>query len=487
MSYFRCMIMTFSVIFTLYLLSLRSKQDILMKRYLYITLIALISIVCLQGGYLFNEYTHYKNERATRIREILDFSFDEELALRGKSFPKGTERKVTILLMDRMTEREKDSLLRQKPLPVRQQSFDLNKARKLGIAETGGKLVSQFIQDQNLEEGLVLNMAVFDSIFTSQLKEEIPRRFILYTKGKGEETMDFLSGNRPDVSWQFPIGTEGKQTLSAAFHIPVSDFLRTQWWNVILSGLCMLVGMGGLIYLQTVIQRRNRQLCQKEQGLNGTIHDLKAPLNSVVALLSYLRKHEGNEVRMKFIEEGETNIRQLVTVIESLLMWGRKDRQKLVFHKQRVDVDALVQRVVYNVNILYQEKAHTISVENALSEDEEVYTDPMYLENILRNLVENAVKYADAGVAVHIRVTSDDKQLRMEVSDNGWGIPRRYQKKLFVPFYQVPCGMEQSRKGFGLGLAQVKYVLHELGGSVRLESEEHKGSKFTCFIPITKD
>ena len=139
------------------------------------------------------------------------------------------------------------------------------------------------------------------------------------------------------------------------------------------------------------------------------------------------------------------------------------------------------------LDVLYANKPHTIKVFNKIRPEDAVFTDSMYVENVLLNLVENAVKYADNGVSVRISLSICDKRLFMTVEDDGWGIPRKYQKKLFTPFFQVPRDECHNQKGFGLGLAQVKYILKGLGGDITLESEEDKGSKFVCVIPIVSD
>ena len=323
-----------------------------MRRNLYITLTAVISVIGLQVNYLVNSYLHYRRERIMQIQDVLVLTFDEELTSRHQSPSRDSAHIISVFPMDKMTNHEKDSLLKAKPLPVRQKSLDLKKARKLGIADTEYQLIRQFMQDYKWENGTPLNLNAFDSIFTSKLGESVPRHFTLYIKGKAKREINTLASKSPDVSWTYPIGTEGKQKLNVAINVPISGFFYLQWWNVSLSGLCMMCGLGVLIYQLTVIRRRNSELALKEKGINGTIHDLKAPLNSVVALLSYLKGHESVKSRRQLIEEGEINVRHMVSVIEELLQWGRRDRRNLIFHKERVDMNSMAVRVVSEVNVL---------------------------------------------------------------------------------------------------------------------------------------
>ena len=102
----------------------------------------------------------------------------------------------------------------------------------------------------------------------------------------------------------------------------------------------------------------------------------------------------------------------------------------------------------------------------------------------MRNLVENALKYADEGVKVGIALTQEADRLSMAVSDNGWGIPARYQKKIFRQFYQVPREADRLQKGYGIGLTQTKYIIEEHGGTIGVQSAESKGSVFTVTLPL---
>lgn len=105
----------------------------------------------------------------------------------------------------------------------------------------------------------------------------------------------------------------------------------------------------------------------------------------------------------------------------------------------------------------------------------------MYLLNVIRNLMENAVKYADKGVIVNVSIKKDSNGLQVCIADNGWGISKKDQKLIFKQFYRVPH--EHGPRGHGIGLALVKYVVESHGGHILVKSEVGKGSKFIFNIP----
>jgi signal transduction histidine kinase len=110
--------------------------------------------------------------------------------------------------------------------------------------------------------------------------------------------------------------------------------------------------------------------------------------------------------------------------------------------------------------------------------------DVLYITNVLRNLIENALKYSDDGVEIRIRIRQDKIHTCLEVEDNGWGIERKYHRKIFEQYFQVPNDKEVRRRGYGIGLAFTYYIMEAHGGSIRVKSELGKGSTFTCVFPM---
>ena len=110
--------------------------------------------------------------------------------------------------------------------------------------------------------------------------------------------------------------------------------------------------------------------------------------------------------------------------------------------------------------------------------------DRIHLANIFYNLVDNAVKYCEATPVVSITTRSDTKGITVSVRDNGIGIPRSEQKKIFDRLYRVPTGDQHNVKGFGLGLSYVKAVVERHGGTITVESEPGNGSTFHITIPF---
>jgi signal transduction histidine kinase len=114
-----------------------------------------------------------------------------------------------------------------------------------------------------------------------------------------------------------------------------------------------------------------------------------------------------------------------------------------------------------------------------------VYVDEMHFTNVLFNLMENAVKYRrpDVPLKLCVRTENVEDKILISISDNGIGIKKENQKKVFDRFYRVSTGNVHNVKGFGLGLAYVKKIIEELNGTIKAESEFNVGTKFIISLP----
>lgn len=245
----------------------------------------------------------------------------------------------------------------------------------------------------------------------------------------------------------------------------------------------MLLVLLCLFFQLTAIRRKEALLRKREMTINGTIHDLKSPLNSVITMMGWLKQTAPDKETKEMLETSKAGVRRLISNIEALLMTARMDRHQVVLNKSLIDVPEMAEGVKKELSCLYPVKPHTICIINELPAGLQVMADGMYIENVIRNLMENALKYSDAGVMIEVSLSIVNERLCVSVKDNGWGIAPCHQRKLFTQFYRVPRSEEQQKKGYGIGLAQSKYIINEHGGEIMVKSAEGEGSTFTFMIP----
>ena len=457
-----------------------------MKKYYYITLVAIVATVCLQVSYINSLYNRYVDEKIIGIEDIVQkLSTRERIirdALRVGVKPKERPR-IMRKHISHMTQEEIDSLRR---LPGGADTIDVIAAQKAGIGGTAGEIVDQLMQDLLLKSGFPLNLNTLDSLWrASDSIVRHPHQFLLYDKDTVMiSSVGDLESHTPDyVSQLHPIGTKGLQYLQIKADIPMSHFLRHQLWTLALSACMMLLVLLCLFFQLTAIRRKEALLRKREMTINGTIHDLKSPLNSVITMMGWLKQTAPDKETKEMLETSKAGVRRLISNIEALLMTARMDRRQVVLNKSLIDVPEMAEGVKKELSCLYPGKPHTICIINELPAGLQVMADGMYIENVIRNLMENALKYSDAGVRIEVSLSIVNERLRVSVKDNGWGIAPCHQKKLFTQFYRVPRSEEQQQKGYGIGLAQSQYIINEHGGEIMVKSAEGEGSTFTFMIP----
>lgn len=459
-----------------------------MKRYYYITIVAVVAIASLQLFYVTSLYNRYIDENIIRIDNGVRVSIDKEQHLRSickdRKIPK-QQQYLSIRVMDDVSPQKIDSL-KYLSTEKGKNYYNIDTEREKGFAETSAELILQVLQDGLFEKGFPLDLKVLDSTFIAGCSSLFPHTFILYNKDKEvSSSIGGLKSSTSDyTSKLIPIGTKGLQYLQIKANIPLLPFIKEQVWALLLSVILMIFVVLCMAYHLIVIRRKDMLLQRREETINGTIHDLKAPLNSVVTTLGWLESGEANAAKKKAIEISRAEVKHLVCNIESLLVTVRKDRKQLILKKENSNILQLAEVVKSSMDALYRAKPHDIEIVNDLPEEVTIFADSMYIENVIRNLVENALKYSDDGVMVKVVLAVVDDMLQVSVQDNGWGIAPQYQKKLFRQFYQVPRGEDRIRKGYGIGLAQSKYIIDEHKGKIRVESIEGKGSVFTFAIPL---
>ena len=457
-----------------------------MKKYYYITLIAMVATVCLQISYMFSLYNQDVSEDIINIGEVTKKIIEDEKWIRSdlrSGRPIQTKPVFKVKLLSDMTPQELDSI---RKLPTNKDTFNLPAARKMGIGTTTGEIVSQLAQDYLLAAGFPLNLNTLDSLWrASDSIVRHPHQFLLYDKDTVMiSSVGDLESHTPDyVSQLHPIGTKGLQYLQIKADIPMSHFLRHQLWTLALSACMMLLVLLCLFFQLTAIRRKEALLRKREMTINGTIHDLKSPLNSVITMMGWLKQTTPDKETKEMLETSKAGVRRLISNIEALLMTACMDRHQVVLNKSLIDVPEMAEGVKKELSCLYPVKPHTICIINELPAGLQVMADGMYIENVIRNLMENALKYSDAGVRIEVSLSIVNERLRVSVKDNGWGIAPCHQRKLFTQFYRVSRSEEQQQKGYGIGLAQSKYIINEHGGEIMVKSAEGEGSTFTFMIP----
>ncbi len=213
-------------------------------------------------------------------------------------------------------------------------------------------------------------------------------------------------------------------------------------------------------------------------------HELKTPLTSIKAYVETLIDGAVDDpvARAPFLEKIHSNSNRLTALVSDILDISRLESSPHDDERHRMDLNKLVERVVGQFRERAQKRSVTLEFTRC-AQSAEAFVNDHDMSEAVENLIDNAIKYSAERGTVGIRVTRDDGQLTVSISDNGIGIPKESLPRVFERFYRVDQARSRALGGTGLGLSIVKHVALRHGGKAEAQSELGKGSTFTITLP----
>ena len=455
-----------------------------MKRYYSITILAIIVITLLQGYNISLQYKDYLHYKIEKINSVFKVAIDEEYAIRAhKNYNPHKDGKQRVYYKQ-MSE---EDFLKAKPKKEDIIDFDeinIQDLRDKGIAETEAEAMGLLTQDMLTAKGNPINLKKLSQIFKKNLNEDFSYTLLILDENK--KVIKSYGQTKDIETWQaskpIGIGLKPIRFVQAVVDITPSSFIINSIETLISTILLALIIVFCVGYQMTAIRYKEDLLRNREISLHGTVHDLKAPLASILLKLGFIKDYIKDADLQEMITSSERQIKNLANTIKTILITSKASESKLVINKEQVDIIELTQQAKEQIDINYASKPHAIGIHDHREENALVYADKYLIENVMHNLMENAVKYSDKEANVEVNIKQDEQFTIISVSDHGVGIDRKYQKKIFEQFYRIPATHHKS--GYGIGLAMVKYAVKAHGGTIKVVSEPGKGSTFTFTLPL---
>lgn len=219
----------------------------------------------------------------------------------------------------------------------------------------------------------------------------------------------------------------------------------------------------------------------KTDFVSNVSHEMKTPIAIIKNYAELLQgEHISDEQRKEYAVSIEYAATRLSSLIGNILRLNKLENQKITPEVQAYDVCRQLCECILGFEEAWDEKG--IELETEIEDMVTIRADESLLELVWNNLVSNAVKFTKPGGTVIIRQTSDEKYVKVAVTDTGCGMSKESIKHIFDKFYQGDTS--HSKEGNGLGLSLVKRVLELMNGDIHVVSEEGKGSTFTVTLPI---
>ncbi|MDC8005697.1 HAMP domain-containing sensor histidine kinase [Aureisphaera galaxeae] len=273
-----------------------------------------------------------------------------------------------------------------------------------------------------------------------------------------------------------------------AVHPNKGTFIAIQVrYTLFLSILFIALVLFGFYYLTKIIKRQRKVSEMKNDFINNLTHEFKTPIFSISLASKSLRKSFDSKIsdtEATFLDVIDTEGERLKQQVNRILQLSLLENKKIELAISKVNLHDLIKGVTDDFSLILEKAKGKIqwklNAPNAIIEGDE-----LHLSNCIKNIVDNAIKYSEASPMITISThQGQNSHIRIVFEDNGIGMDKEKQKRIFDKFYRVGTGDLHDVKGFGVGLSYVKEIIILHKGSIVVKSQKGKGSTFTIELPM---
>lgn len=480
--------------------------------------ITLIGIIGFQGWWLKNNYdrekkalvlsTNVKFQEAIRALQaeklkLIDpfFSdsshkgkmkvfFDGPLPRRGRSNVQFTPEVVTV--MNSIQGKLKDSL-KKAGKKIDESVILMNEGHSV---HRGGRdsLPGNFTEKVTVDKsGIFRYFYGIDSLQDSLKLPEITRA---YRKRLEEEKlnvpftitkMDSLNANDDDEGPNLSKATVGfahpityQLELGNTFPYIVKKLTLPILFSIFLVGFSLL----SFALLYRNLLRQQKLAAIKNEFISNITHELKTPIATVGVAIEALKNFNAIDNPQKtreYLDISSNELQRLSLLVDKVLKLSMFEKKEIDLKYEPLNLKDIVDEVVSSMRLQIEKYHARVTV---ISEgDVTLRGDRLHLLSVIFNLLDNSLKYGKEEPAIRIELKGSEKNVALNISDNGIGIPAEYKDKVFEKFFRVPAGNTHNAKGYGLGLSYVAHVVQKHKGEILVDSQPGLGTKFTITLP----
>lgn len=445
----------------------------MLNRALSFSLIAILFLLALQGAWLARIIENEKNKFKTDVEIILKDATNKELNSRLKSL---SQNNFSVTLYNNNLSQSDVSS------NTKVQTLDISKSRPYT------KVTLEEALQEAYKDDFPLNLDTLSAIFSRSLAiaEKSTNFKLTYIS---PDTTKFIESTIFKTNILF-LNSSYETTVPLTVSKDLSIEAQIFYPGSVFKGdllIILLLSFGVTIFILFSIVLQMRMLYKqvslaklKENITHFLTHELRSPLQSSITNLE-VGQMADSKTAPYFLEKTKEQLYFLNGLIENILDINKFEKRQSSLNKELFDINEAIEPHIARHNV-DAKKTVTIS-KNITPGSEMFYGDKLHISNAIGNLIDNAIKYSDDPVNIIVAALADNRFFNISVEDNGIGIPKDEQSKVFEKFYRVnKREHSQKGKGFGLGLTYVMWVVKAHKGKISLTSEVGKGSKFTLSL-----
>lgn len=247
--------------------------------------------------------------------------------------------------------------------------------------------------------------------------------------------------------------------------------------------MIIIIGYMSAVY-QLIQQRKISQM--KSDFINNMTHEFKTPIATINLALDAIKNPKifNNKAKVwDYISMIKEENKRMNAQVENVLRISKLQKKQLIISKDRLQLHELIEDAITHVELIVKNRAGYIKT-NFKATKASILANDSYFTNVIVNILDNAVKYSEGPPKIDITTENHGNSILMSIKDQGVGIGKVAQKRVFEEFYREHTGNVHNVKGHGLGLANVKRIVENHQGIILIESEKGKGSTFTIKLPL---
>ncbi|MDR3056711.1 MAG: HAMP domain-containing histidine kinase [Prevotella sp.] len=473
----------------------------------WLTVVALLLLVLLQGYWLFNQYVHtlkqYENELFDKTIEVSQIDREVRKRLHDKRFKIVTQWEMEVKqdstsIFNPELSWVFDTYIINKNEITHCDSLSLQQIDSLSEIDKGVKKYRFDIKAPNREHD------AYEVLERFQINKLCPfsiERFdsLLQTQGIKPllvkiEAVDSILWNphktscsslwNPVMEVTYPFDILGKEQVRLTYQLGISPILGRMLESLIGSIILSFLLIFCLIYQTKTIFKQRRIDELRKDFIKTMIHELKRPVATLKMCISFMKNDRmmtDKAIKEDIIRSSQNELDNLSSYFSKLRDLTYGDMEEIPLNLSAFNLKELIEECIDKQHLPTDRQ---IVIKSSFdNNDDEITADRMHIANIFYNLLENAVKYSEGETSILIDCRSVSENYRIEISDNGFGIPSGECTRVFDKYFRSTSIEDKNIPGIGLGLCYVKLLVTAHNGKISLESKLGTGSKFIIEIP----
>ncbi|HXK00211.1 MAG TPA: HAMP domain-containing sensor histidine kinase [Gelidibacter sp.] len=331
------------------------------------------------------------------------------------------------------------------------------------------------------------------TFLSKQFKEngiDIDFEFAIYDKDLATKVQSNNFELDPATTYGIPMFLDNDNEGDFKLYVNFPERRKFLWSSIltmtvlsIVFTLIIILAYTNAIY-QIIKQRKISQI--KTDFINNMTHEFKTPIATINLALDAMKNpkmindREKTERYLKMIKDEN---KRMHAQVENVLRISKLERNELNIDKDRVKLHDLINDAVSHVELIVENRQGYIKC-HLTADKSSVLANKTHFTNVLVNILDNAIKYSDDAPKIDVITENVGNNIILKIADQGNGMSKQVQKKVFEKFYREHTGNVHNVKGHGLGLAYVKQMVEDHQGHVSVESEKGKGSTFIIKLPL---